>query len=183
MPSLPGYLEYLPACRVILCKTHGHCLRQPQVDQHLRSKYNITVDAYDAAVQAMNDLEIAARMIDVRIPVAGSVPIKGLPILDGSECCATMECPFLSVSAGSLKYHLSVHHKWINGFKKTITYHNKVKLQVFFPSSGLGYFIVSPSASKSSVCQSSRVEIIDLEGEEASDGEVGSSRFKISITD
>ena len=47
-------------------------------------------------VQAMNDLEIAVSMADVCLPVANSAPIKGLPIFDGFEGCATKGCPYLT---------------------------------------------------------------------------------------
>lgn len=200
MPPLPDFLEFLPACKVILCKTHGHCLRQPQIGPHLRFKHNLFEKAYDGVVQAMSDLEIASKLEDVCLPVAGSVPIKGLPILDGFECCATKECPYLTVYLNGLRPHLSRHHKEVEGFKKKIGYQNKVKLQRFFPDSNFtGYFIVDPERSmpgspqvsamviKHSMHPSSssktRAEVLDLEEEEATEDGVGSPRFNNSITD
>ena len=192
MPSLSDYLEYLSACKVILCKTHGHCLRQPQVGPHLDSMHNITSNDRNAVVQAMSDLEIAVKVTDVYLPVAGSAPIKGLPIFEGFECCATKECPYLNIYPENLKCHLNKYHKGIEDFKKKFEYHNKVMLQSFFPYSGhsglAGYFIVNPESSmrdfpqvsvmarersaRPSLSKKSRVEVIDLEEEEASEGEV-----------
>ena len=201
MPSLPDYLEYLSPCRVVLCKDHGLCLRQSQVLPHLRSeKHNISGEAFDAVVQAMSDLNIAEKLMDICLPVAGSVPIKGLPILDGFECCCTMECPYLTVSVSGLKFHLSTYHNGIESFKKKIDYQNKVKLQAFFPGSPTpGYFIVNPESSARDFPQVSamstrktmqpssskklRMEVIDLEDEDSSEGGVGSPGFRISITD
>lgn len=199
MPSLPDFFEFLPACKVILCKTHGLCLRQPQVGPHLLSKHNITDKAYDDVVQAMSDLEIAVKLEDVCLPVAGSVPIKGLPILDGFECCATKECPYLTVYVGGLRPHLSRHHNGVEAFKKKVGYQNKVKLQRFFPGSNFtGYFIVDPDCSMLGFPQVSplvikhskhlsssnkiRAEEVELEEEEATENGVRSSRFDNSIT-
>lgn len=148
MPLLPDFFEFLPACKVILYKTHSLCLRRPQVVHHLRPKHRITEKAYNNVVQAMSGLEIAIKVGDVCLPIAGSVPIKGLPILDGFECCATKECPYLNVHVNGLGPHLSRHHHGVEGFKKKVGYHNKVKLQRFFPDSNLtGYFIVDPECS------------------------------------
>lgn len=199
MPSLPDFLEFLPACKVILCKTHGLCLRQPQVGPHLRSEHCITEKAYDDAVQAMSGLEIAVKMEDVYLPVAGSVPIKGLPIVDGFECCATKECAYLTIYAGGLQPHLIRHHNGVEAFKKKLGYHNKVKLQRFFPHSNYtGYFIVDPECSMPGFPQVSamvinyskhlsssnkiRAEELELEEEEATESGVRSPRFDNSNT-
>ena len=198
MPSLPDYFGYLSACKVILCKAHGLCLRQPDVEPHLRSKHNITGDACDAVIRAMSDLEIAVKFPDVYLPVAGSAPIEGLPILDGFECCATKECPYLTLTSSSLSFHMSRHHSSLEKFQKRIEYQNQVKLQRFFPGSSCpGYFIVDLESSKRdfpqvsamvkeysmrpSLSKKSRAEVIDLEEEEeASEGRVGSVRLKNS---
>ena len=183
MPPLPEYLEYLSACKVILCKTHGLCLRQPEVGHHLDTKHNITRNARNAVIQAMTDLDIAVKMVDVCLPVAGSAPIQGLPILDGFECCATKECPYLSAKPKGFKFHLITYHNEIEAFKKNIEYHNKVMLQNFFPSSSMpGYFIVNPESSmhdfpqvsamamrkstQPSLSYKSRTEVVDLEEQE-----------------
>lgn len=199
MPSLPDFLQFLPACKVILCKTHELCLRQPQVGPHLRFKHNITEKAYDDVVQAMDDLEIAVKMEDVCLPVAGSVPIKGLPVVDGFECCATKECPYLTVYASGLRLHLNRHHNGVKDFKKKVGYHNKVKLQRFFPDSNFtGYFIVDPECSMPGFPQVSamvikhskhtsssskiRAEGVELDEEEATETGVRSPSFDNSIT-
>lgn len=199
MPSLPDFLEFLPACKVILCKTHGFCLRQPQVGPHLRSDHCITEKAYDDVVQVMSALEIAVRLEDVCLPVAGSVPIKGLPIVDGFECCATKECPYLTVYAGGFKPHMGRHHNGVEDFKKKLGYQNKVKLQRFFPNSNYtGYFIVDPECSMPGFPQVSamvinysmhlsssnkiRAEEVELEEEEATESGVRSPRFDNPIT-
>ena len=198
MPPLPDYFEYLSACKVILCKAHCLCLRQPDVEPHLRSMHNITGAACDALVHAMSDLEIAVSMADVCLPVAGSAPIKGLPIFDGFECCATKGCPYLTPYWGSLRTHMSNNHSTFQKYKRKIEYHNQVKLQRFFPgSSSPGYVIVDLEGSKHdfpqvsamvkeysmqpSSSQNSRAEVIDLEEEEeASGGGVGSAKLKNS---
>lgn len=200
MPSLPSFLEFLPECKVILCKTHGLCLRQPQVGPHLQSKHQITEKDYDDVIQAMSDLEIAVKTGDVCLPAAGSLPIDGLPILDGFECCATKECPYLTANPNGLQPHLSRHHSGIEKIKKKVGYHNKVKLQRFFPDSNFaGYFIVDPECSMPGSPQFSsivirqsthlsssnkkRLEVIDMEEEEATEDGVGNPRFNNSIID
>lgn len=203
MTSLPDFLEYLPACKVILCKTHGFCLRQPRVLPHLQSaQHNITRDTLDAVAEAMSNLDIAVKVTDAYLPVAGSAPIKGLPILDGFECCATKECPYLTVYPSGLQSHMTGHH-FEEGSKKKIEHYNKVKLQRLFmdgKTSLAGYFIVDPESSVrglpqvsalgmsysmrlSSSSKITRAEVIDLEEDESSESEVGSPRFRISITD
>lgn len=199
MPSLPDFFEFLPACKVVVCKTHGLCLRRPHIGPHLRSKHYTTEKAYDDVIQAMSDLDVAFLMNEVCLPVAGGAPIKGLPILDGFECCATQECPFLTVQVGGLGAHMSKHHMGLEPFKRTVKYQNKVKLQRFFPESNFtGYFIVDPESSmpgfpqvsamtmkaslRPSVSKKLRAEEVELEEEEANESGVRSPRFYNSIT-
>lgn len=199
MPSLPDFLEFLPACKVILCKTHGIGLRKPQVGPHLRSDHCITEKAYDDVVQAMSDIEIAVKIEEVCLPVAASVPIKGLPIVDGFECCATKECPYLTVNVAGFGPHLRRYHNEVDHFNRKPEYYNKVKLQRFFPHSQYtGYFIVDPECStpglpqvsamviKYSMHRSSsnkiRAEEVEPEHEEATESGVRSPRFDNLIT-
>lgn len=55
----------------------------------------------------MSQLEIAVKVADVCFSVVGSATIKSQPILDGFVCCATKECPHLSVYASALGPPLS----------------------------------------------------------------------------
>lgn len=197
MASLPDYIEYFPAFKLLLCKAHGLCLTEPQIFPHLRSRqHNINKETRYALVQAVNHLDIAANASDVCLPVAGSAPIKGLPILDGFECCFAKECPYLTTSAGALHLHLTRCHPRDEDSKRKPEYRNKVKVQKLFQYlRHSGYFIVNPESSvrgfpqvsagvvKNSVrpssSKNSRTEVIDLE-DDASESGVGNPRFRIS---
>lgn len=140
-PSLPTFLEYLPASRVILCRRHGCTLTSQDVGVHLSIFHGYSSRRGNHVSAAARELGAAVEKSDALTPMNGLPPISNLKLHQGHECHVANDCQWLGVGKKAFQEHLQKKH----GIDSRTGWapHRQVTLQCLFARSiSPAYFVV-----------------------------------------
>lgn len=110
LPSLPTFLEYLPACRVILCRRHGCTLTSQDVGVHLNIFHGCSSKRGNHISATARELGAAFKKSDAVVHMNGSATIFGLKLHQGHECQVASDCQWLGVGKKAFQEHLQKKH-------------------------------------------------------------------------
>ena len=141
LPSLPTFLKYLPACRVILCRRHGCTLTSQDVGVHLNIFHGYSSKRGNRISATARELGTAFEKSDAVVPMNGSARISDLKLHQGHECQVASDCQWLGVGEKAFQEHLQKQH----GIDSRTGWapHRQVALQCLFARSiSPAYFVV-----------------------------------------
>src|ERR1700733_11167075 len=92
-PKLPQFLRLLPACRLLLCTSCDNCYTGDNFASHLSRVHKIRHRQKRVIVDYLLTQNLVHRHEDVVLPNNGELPIPGLSIPPGHQCC---DCDLLT---------------------------------------------------------------------------------------
>lgn len=140
-PSLPSFLEYLPECRVILCRRHRCTFTSQNLAVHLEIFHGYSAGRGKHVSAAAHELGAAFEKSEVVLPVNGSPAISNLDSHRGHQCQVVSDCQWLGVGKKAFQEHLQNKH----GIDSRTGWapHRQVILQCLFAKSiSPAYFVV-----------------------------------------
>lgn len=150
LPSLPTFLEYLPACRVILCRRHGCTLTSQDVGVHLNIFHGCSSKRGNHISATARELGAAFKKSDAVVHMNGSATIFGLKLHQGHDCQVASDCQWLGVgkkafrsicrksTASTVKRDGHLIAKWLGNVSLRGRYHQPLSLLVKEDQSWLG---------------------------------------------
>ncbi len=143
---IPPFLEFLPQCRVILCRGHACCFTLSSIERHLRNIYYLESCLEKAGrmhLDAIQTLDVAFDQTAVRIPLETASRINGLEVFSGYRCDHPT-CDFICVSVHVARGHCKTHGWHIRrGQKKSVSYTKVFFQKLLKQRTRLSYFVVA----------------------------------------
>src|SRR5437667_7506011 len=127
---LPSFLRLLPARRLLLCVSCDNCYTGENCASHLSRVHKIRRRQKRVIVEYLLKQDLVHRHEDVVLPNNGELPIPGLSIYPGHQCC---DCGLLTIDDDKIRRHCSTQQ------------HSscRVQLQTLFTQTGhIRYFVV-----------------------------------------
>ena len=130
---LPPFLRLLPIRRLLLCTSCDNCYTRGNFTSHLNRVHKIRGRQKRGIVEYLMEQNLVHRHEDVVLPDNGELPIPGLSIHPGHQCC---DCDLLTKNNDKIRRHCS----------KQQHSSRPVQLQTLFRrKEHVRYFVVVPS--------------------------------------
>lgn len=130
---LPPFLRLLPARRLLLCTSCDNCYTRGNYTSHLSRVHKIRRRQKRAIIEYLSKQDLVHRHEDVILPNNGELPIPGLSIHPGHQCC---DCDLLTKDDDKIRRHCSRQQHSSR----------RVQLQTLFTRTGyIRYFVVTAS--------------------------------------
>jgi hypothetical protein len=101
---LPPFLRLLPACRLLLCTSCDNCYTRGNFASHLSRVHKIRRRQKGIIVEYLLKQDLVHRHEDGVLPNNGELPIPGLSIHPGHQCC---DCGLLTKNDDKIRRHCS----------------------------------------------------------------------------
>jgi hypothetical protein len=140
MPVAPGMhnlLVYDAKHSVLICRECQYAIQKSALGSHLL-RHKIYRGERQRLLSSIAQLELL-EPDDVQLPLAGSRPVDGLPIIAGFRCTAP-DCDNLCASTKRMRRHWSERH---NMSDPPDSFARSVNLQTFFRGTKIRYFEVA----------------------------------------
>lgn len=96
---------------VAICHQHGGCFVASNLDNHLRLEHQLPIAQRRTILTNLIESGLATHISDIATPTHGSIPISGLPIVDGFQC---ISCHVTAVHPKDIAAHCRTHG-WSGG--------------------------------------------------------------------
>ena len=178
---VPDYLIVNLALGVVICGQHGSCYTPSSLNGHLTYVHHIKrrerlpiLSVIEERFSSAN-IQFAQSIESIPIPIAGGIPIAGLPIHSGFRCRWTYsrvqniveglqneQCSYISTNERVIKEHIRVKHAYYgvkrgrprrdqqqNLMEPSTIHYEKIWVQSLLPNKkSIHYFMVKPADSQ-----------------------------------